>query len=86
MEALGAYLYLGGCSYRSPADFEADDIRKTLPRFSEENFPKNLEVVDKIRAIADKYNATTTQVTLAWILAEHPDCAFLPPLNVYGGC
>lgn len=44
-----------------------------LPRFSEENFPKNLVITDKIKAIADKYNATPSQVTLAWILAEYDD-------------
>ena len=42
-----------------------------LPRFSEENFPKNLVVTDKIKAIADKYGANPSQVTLAWIIAEH---------------
>lgn len=45
-----------------------------LPRFSEENFPKNLALTDKIKDIADKYTATPSQVTLAWILAEHDDC------------
>lgn len=50
-----------------------------MPRFSEENFAKNLTLVDGIKAIAEKYNATTSQVTLAWILASHPTCksAFL---------
>ena len=45
-----------------------------VPRYSAENFPKNLIVTDKIKAIADKYGATPSQVTLAWILAEHYDC------------
>ena len=57
--------------YRSRADFDEGDFRLMLPRFSEENFPKNLVVTDKIKAIADKYGATPSQVTLAWILAEH---------------
>ena len=53
-----------------------------LPRFSEENFPKNLVVTDKIKAIADKYGATPSQVTLAWILAEH-DTSKLSFCTVY---
>jgi aryl-alcohol dehydrogenase-like predicted oxidoreductase len=45
-----------------------------LPRFSDENFPKNVELVEGIQAIADKYKTTTSKVALAWILAEHPTC------------
>lgn len=47
----------------------------TLPRWSGENFPGNLVVVDKIHAIAEKYGQTPNQTTLAWILSEHPTCA-----------
>jgi len=68
-------LYLG--RYHSPSDFDEDDARKFLPRFSETNFAKNLEIVEKIKTVADKCNATTSQVALAWILAEHPNCSFL---------
>jgi len=49
-----------------------------LPRFSDENFPKNLELVDKFNAVAEKYNATSSQIALAWILAEHPDFVPIP--------
>jgi len=62
--------------YRSRADFDKDDFRLMLPRFSEENFPKNLQLADKIKEIADAVGATGSQVTLAWILAEHKD--FIP--------
>lgn len=64
--------------YRSRADFDQDDFRLILPRWSEENFPKNLEVVDKLKQIAQKYSATPSQVTLAWILAEHPTWIPIP--------
>ena len=70
--------------YRSRADFDEGDFRLMLPRFSEENFPKNLVVTDKIKAIADKYGATPSQVTLAWILAEH-DTSKLSCCTVYPG-
>lgn len=57
--------------YTSPNDFEEGDIRKMLPRFQPDNFPKNLEVVAKLKAVAEKYNATSGQIALAWIIAAH---------------
>ncbi|EJD08581.1 Aldo/keto reductase [Fomitiporia mediterranea MF3/22] len=64
--------------FRSRADFDANDVRLLFPRFSEENFPKNVELVDKIKTIADKYNATPSQVTLAWILATSQNYIPIP--------
>jgi len=63
-------------NFKSPSDFAEGDIRLGLPRFSEENFPKNLELVDKFKSVAEKYGATSAQIALAWILAEHSD--FIP--------
>ncbi|KAJ6463388.1 NADP-dependent oxidoreductase domain-containing protein [Mycena sanguinolenta] len=58
--------------YRSPEDFEEGDVRRLLPRFSSENFPKNLALVEYFEALGHKYKASPTQVALAWILAQHP--------------
>lgn len=57
--------------FRSHADFEQGDLRAHLPRFSEENISQNLELVDKLKAIGDKYNVSSPRVILAWMLAEH---------------
>ena len=46
-----------------------------LPRFSEENFAKNVTLADNLKAIADKCKATPSQIALAWILAESLNCA-----------
>jgi len=62
--------------FRSPEDLDKDDWRRNAPRFSPENLPKNLKIVEKLKGFADKYHATNGQVTLAWILAEHKD--FIP--------
>lgn len=62
--------------FRSPADFEPGDLRLLLPRFYEENFPANIKLADQMKALAAKYNVTSAQLALAWILAEHPNCAF----------
>ncbi|KAG6902935.1 hypothetical protein C0995_009327 [Termitomyces sp. Mi166 len=64
--------------FRSPKDFEEGDIRLTRPKFSAENFPKNLKVVDELQKIASKRGVTSSQITLAWILAEHPNFVPIP--------
>lgn len=63
---------------RSPDDFEEGDFRKFAPRFSAENFPKNLQLVDKIGAIAKKKGVTPTQLTLAWLMAQGEDIIPIP--------
>jgi aryl-alcohol dehydrogenase-like predicted oxidoreductase len=64
--------------YRSPDDFEEGDFRKIAPRFSRENFPKNLELVDGIAAIAKKKGVTPGQLILAWELAQGDDFFVIP--------
>ena len=61
---------------KSRADLPPDDFRRLIPKFNDEYFHKNLELVAKFEEIAKKYGVTTAQVTIAWILAEHPDCAY----------
>ncbi|KAK0964893.1 hypothetical protein LTR91_018251 [Friedmanniomyces endolithicus] len=68
---------LGG-QIRSPADFEEGDFRQYSPRFSAENFPKNLKLVDQINEIAKKKNSTPSQLTLAWLLAQGDDIFPIP--------
>ncbi|KAL8949881.1 MAG: hypothetical protein Q9222_004038 [Ikaeria aurantiellina] len=64
--------------YKSPADFEENDFRKRAPRFSEENFPKNLELVEKLKKVADRKGVTTGQLSLAWLLAQGEDVIPIP--------
>ncbi|KAL8686658.1 MAG: hypothetical protein Q9224_005377, partial [Gallowayella concinna] len=65
-------------AYQSPADFEEGDFRKHGPRFSEENFPKNLELVKHLQEIAKKKNCTSAQLSLAWLLAQGNDIFPIP--------
>lgn len=65
-------------AYKSPADFEEGDFRKFAPRFSEENFPKNLKLADEIGAIARKKNCTPGQLSLAWLMAQGEDIIPIP--------
>ena len=63
---------------RSVADFADDDWRKTNPRFTGENFTRNLAIVDTVRAIGAEIGATPAQTALAWILTRGDDIAPIP--------
>lgn len=73
---LGRGLLTG--QYKSPDDFEPGDFRRTVPRFSKENFPRILELVETVGTIGKKYNATPGQVALAWLLAQGDDIIPIP--------
>ncbi|WP_314216206.1 aldo/keto reductase [Pseudarthrobacter equi] len=55
---------------RSEEDFAADDFRRHSPRFQGENFTKNLELVDRVRELAEGKQCTPGQLALAWLLAQ----------------
>jgi aryl-alcohol dehydrogenase-like predicted oxidoreductase len=63
---------------RSVADFADDDWRKTNPRFTGENFQRNLRIVDEVEAVATEAGATPAQIALAWLLAQGDDIAPIP--------
>ena len=48
------------------------------PRFSRENFPRNLELVRELRRLADRKGCTPAQLTLAWLLAQGEDVIPIP--------
>jgi len=51
---------------------EGNDIRATIPRFEPEAIKHNRAFVDLLTAVAERSNATTAQVALAWLLAQKP--------------
>jgi aryl-alcohol dehydrogenase-like predicted oxidoreductase len=55
---------------KSPDDFDEDDYRRHSPRFMGDNFAKNLELVDKVRELANDRGCTPAQLALAWVLAQ----------------
>jgi aryl-alcohol dehydrogenase-like predicted oxidoreductase len=63
---------------RSVADFDDDDMRRTNPRFAEENFRANLAAADEVRAVADDAGCTPAQAALAWVLSKGSDIAPIP--------
>ena len=65
-------------AYKSPADFEEGDFRKFAPRFSAENFPKNIQLAEQIGVIARKKGCTPGQLCLAWLMAQGKDIVPIP--------
>ncbi len=63
---------------QSPDDFDEDDYRRNSPRFQGENFQKNLELVEKVRQIAEEKGVTPGQLALAWLLAQGEDVVPIP--------
>jgi aryl-alcohol dehydrogenase-like predicted oxidoreductase len=63
---------------RTPGDIPDDDWRKTNPRFTGENFQRNLAIVDEVAAVAAEAGATPAQIALAWLLAQGNNIAPIP--------
>jgi aryl-alcohol dehydrogenase-like predicted oxidoreductase len=59
-------------------DMEADDWRRTNPRFQGENFDKNLQLVEKLEEIAREKQVAASQLALAWVLAQGQDVVPIP--------
>jgi pyridoxine 4-dehydrogenase len=49
------------------------DFRLMSPRFQGENLDRNLALVERIRAIADRHGASVAQVAIAWVAAQGRD-------------
>ncbi|GAA6061073.1 hypothetical protein JCM10212_000116, partial [Sporobolomyces blumeae] len=63
---------------KSNKDFPEGDMRRHFDRFSDENMPHNLQLVDKLQAIADKKQVTSAQLAVAWCLAQWDGIIPLP--------
>ena len=57
---------------------DIDGRRAAHPRFQEQNFARNRELVARIEAIAAEKGCTPSQLTLAWLLAQGPDVVTIP--------
>jgi aryl-alcohol dehydrogenase-like predicted oxidoreductase len=62
----------------SPDDFAPDDFRRRSPRFQGDNFIKNLQLVDQVKAIAAEKGINPGQLALAWLLAQGDDIVPIP--------
>ena len=57
---------------------DIDGRRAAHPRFQEENFARNRELVAQVETIAQEKGCTPAQLTLAWLLAQGPDVVAIP--------
>jgi aryl-alcohol dehydrogenase-like predicted oxidoreductase len=73
---LGRGFLAGGI--RSLADLAADDWRRNDPRYSDENLPRNLAIVDAITAVAQRHGVSNAQIALAWLLAQGSNVVPIP--------
>jgi aryl-alcohol dehydrogenase-like predicted oxidoreductase len=63
---------------RSTEQLDATDFRMTNPRFTGDNFQKNMAIADEVAAIAAEAGATPAQVAIAWLLTKGDDIAPIP--------
>lgn len=64
--------------FRQAADLPADDRRRQFPRFQDENFAHNLQLVERLEEIAAEKNCKASQLALAWLLAQGADIVPIP--------
>ena len=63
---------------KSIEDLAPDDFRRTNPRFTGDNFQKNLDLVAAVGVIAADKGVTAAQLALAWVLAQGEDLVPIP--------
>ncbi|MDB5438575.1 MAG: aldo/keto reductase, partial [Caulobacteraceae bacterium] len=73
---LGRGFLAGGIG--SLDDLAADDWRRNDPRYSPENMPRNLAIVDAVAKVAARHRVSNAQVALAWLLAQGEDIVPIP--------
>lgn len=80
--ALVAYSPLGrgflSGQIKKPEDLGEDDYRKHHPRYQGEAFQKNLKLVERVKDLADERGGTSSQLALAWVLAQGNDVLPIP--------
>lgn len=69
---------------KSPADIPEGDMRRRYVRFNnEEYFAHNMQLVDKLKAIAETKGVTPAQLSIAWVASLHPKLVVPLPGSSY---
>ena len=77
---LGAGFLTGKVTADTKFD-SATDLRSTFPRFTPQAIKANMAVVDLLKSIAGRKNATPAQIALAWLLAQKPFIVPIPGMD-----
>jgi aryl-alcohol dehydrogenase-like predicted oxidoreductase len=64
--------------FQKPEDLGENDRRRMFPRFQDENFQKNLRLVERVQEIAASKGCKPSQLALAWVLAQGRDIVPIP--------
>ena len=65
-------------AFQSPDDFAADDYRRHAPRFQGDDFYKNLELVNRVKQIAQDKGVKPSQLAIAWLRSQGDDIVPIP--------
>jgi aryl-alcohol dehydrogenase-like predicted oxidoreductase len=65
-------------AFKREEDIPEGDYRRNHPRFSGENFQRNLDLVAAVERIAARKQCTPAQLALAWVLAQGEDLVPIP--------
>jgi len=65
-------------AFADSSELSQDDWRRTVPRFDEANATANARIVDVVRRVAQKHEATPAQIALAWVLGQGSDLVPIP--------
>lgn len=63
---------------RDPAALSERDLRRTMPRFDVDNWPRNLALVDAFNAVALREGVTPAQLSIGWVLARGDHVVAIP--------
>ena len=55
-----------------------DDVRNWVPQLSKANIAGNQPIIDLLKEYADRKNATSAQISLAWMLHKYPNVVPIP--------
>jgi aryl-alcohol dehydrogenase-like predicted oxidoreductase len=69
--------FLAG-TMRSPAELHEGDIRRTMPRFQEAQFERNIRLLAPLGAIAARLGCTRAQLAIAWVLSQGDHVIAIP--------
>jgi len=57
---------------------DANDFRTSIPRFQQENWRRNLQLIDQFNAIAEQEGVTPAQLSIAWVLSRGEHVVTIP--------
>lgn len=63
---------------RDPSVLEEGDLRVAMPRFSADNYPRNLKLLDGFAELASEAGCSMAQLALAWVLAQGENIVAIP--------